>query len=81
MKKLSVWSLLFVKIFQIYPYEKKILEICKKYWIQYLLPNLFFHTGINQFFNDSMFITCLSDIQNIEINLKNCIMDNQAKEN
>ena len=35
---------------------------------------------INQFINDSMFITCHSDIQNIRISFTKCIMDNQAKD-
>ena len=34
---------------------------------------------INQFINNSMFITCLSDIENMKIQLKKCIMYNQAK--
>ena len=34
---------------------------------------------IIQFINDSMFITCHSEIQNIKILLKKCIMDNQGK--
>ena len=35
---------------------------------------------IDQYTYDSMFITCLSDSQNIKIQLKKCIMYNQTKD-